>query len=241
MPWNLELITKAPTELHEPLERPLRPAGASSFSLLLTRILQLPIPNTPRPQITSDLRRIILCPVIYKVVAKHLLEPLDSYVGVLPSIPCSFLSGQGNNRPYFCHTLFSGRVVKVREQTQALDLSKAFGAVSHASIVAALQKFKVSSSFISLVHIAILWFGQCTVFHRKGRGVKQVCPIFPRPFTLVVHARGRLMVHAPTLSSTHKRAYYSSMTQWAHYRSAWPSVPIVDRLRYVSSFLGASL
>ena len=197
----------------------------------------MPIPKTLRPQISSEFRRIILCPVIYRVVAK--------YQGQLPwhatRIPCSFLSGQGNNRPYFCHTLVSGRVVKVREQTQALDLSKAFGAVSHASIVAALQKFKVSFSFISLVHIVILWFGQCTAFHRKGRGVKQVCPIFPRPFTLLVHARGRLMVHAPTLSSTYKRAYYSSMTQWAHYRSAWPSVPIVDRLRYVSSFLGASL
>lgn len=94
----------------------------------------------------------------------------------------------------------------------ALDIRQAFDSVNQEAVVKALQFMQVPNFLCNRIvqlglaeQTSIRWAGKRTPKVKKGKGVKQGCPLSPRMFTFVIHERiCRLKQKFPKLGIDHR-------------------------------------
>ncbi|KAK3922299.1 Transposon TX1 uncharacterized 149 kDa protein [Frankliniella fusca] len=108
-----------------------------SFPVAWITSLQHPVPKIPRPREVEDFRTLFLCAAVYKIVALHLLDILQTVVPALPYYQAGFQAG----RSTYGHIFLVRRLLDAFWQVGtpvhllALDIKAAFPSVSKASVV----------------------------------------------------------------------------------------------------------
>lgn len=156
--------------------------------------IQVPIPKRTKPQSINDYRRISICCTGYRIYASYLLTRLDLCTSNVGNYQAAFFP----NRSTDDHIFTLRRVLdeKWREGTKcyvmAVDIEKAFDTVD----LNALKDILTTRTNKTLTNriikacmnelTSIRWFGQQTKPIKKGKGVKQGCPLSPRLFTILI-------------------------------------------------------
>lgn len=161
----------------------------------MNETIQVPIPKKNVTKGTKDYRRISLCNVSYKPYAKWIKQRLREFTGDPDINQAAFTEGRSTDD----HMFVTRRILEEHwnagrpAYVAALDISKAFDNVSLHQLKNILTKLNVPSHLIDRVlqcirreNMRVKWLNQYTKQYRRGKGIKQGCPLSPFLFNLVM-------------------------------------------------------
>lgn len=191
-----ELIRYGPESLHEHIHKLLQYVWRhNEVPPQMVETIQVPIPKSLRPTDVNEFRRITLCPVIYKIYARYLLEQLEQYLGDVDNYQFAYHQNRGaEDQIFVVRQLLDERWRKGRTTyLVSLDLRQAFDTIDLSVVPSTLQRLGVPAFLANRIVSACLtertslqWYGQRTEEYNKIRGIKQGCPLSPKLFVYLL-------------------------------------------------------
>lgn len=161
----------------------------------MTKSIQVPIPKVGNPKSVDDFRRISLCNAVYKPYAKWLRNRLKQFTGEPELHQAAYTEGRSTDD----HVFIAKRVMDEYWNAgktlfvASVDIKKAFDNVDLNKLKDILMDLEVPTHVIDRVLLCvkedramIRWQGQYSESVKRGKGIKQGCPLSPFLFNLVI-------------------------------------------------------
>uniref|UniRef100_A0A0N8ES07 Putative reverse transcriptase n=1 Tax=Aedes aegypti TaxID=7159 RepID=A0A0N8ES07_AEDAE len=158
--------------------------------------VQIPIPKIHNAQNIDDYRCITLCPSIYKIYSKILLDRLRNQIDPIPAYQMAFQAKRSAaDQIFVLRRILDERWRKgCKTIIVSLDIKQAFDRLDISKAGQILLDMGVSKALVNRIINACLqektslqWYGQRTRSIKKMKGVKQGCPLSPQLFILMLH------------------------------------------------------
>ena len=156
---------------------------------------QIPIPKKTGASEADHFRRISLCSVVYKIYAKWLAKRITTYAGE----PDLYQAAFTNSRSTDDHIFVTRRMMEENWNAGkdlyilALDIKKAFDTVKVHNIKNILIGLNVPTRLVDRVigcmkdeMTRVLWNNQFSQQVKRGKGIKQGCPLSPILFNYIM-------------------------------------------------------
>lgn len=156
---------------------------------------QIPIPKKASASDANDFRRISLCNVAYKIYAKWIANQLNKFAGEPGLHQAAFTRSRSTDDHIFIARRLMEEYWNAGEDlvVLALDIKKAFDTVNIQNIREVLMNLNVPTRLIDRVLLCVkdevtkvLWQNQYSREYKRGKGIKQGCPLSPQLFNFLI-------------------------------------------------------